>query len=526
MVSEVSSEDAAFLSTLAPSSREKKVAFAFIVVSVLFCLLTAPYAKLPLAKVWAFIPIYEASLIINDLITAVLLFGQFRILGCRSLCVLACGYLFTASTAAMHALTFPGLFSDTGLLGAGPQTTAWLYMFWHGGFPLFVIAYAWLKSTGKEWRASDRLPFNALANVALTLTAVLLFVLLATSGQARLPVIMQGAHYTPVMLFVVGAAWALSLLALLALFRRRPHSVLDLWLGVVMCAWLFDIALSAVLNAGRFDLGFYAGRIYGLLASSGVLVVLLVENGRLYAQLAESHRREHRKSIELAAVNEELEAFSYSVSHDLRAPLRAIDGFSKALFNRLDAQANGNERHYLERIRAAAQQMGSLIDDLISLSRVTRVPLQIQVVDVTQMCTEIFARLRDAEPGRNIQTMVADGLCAHADPRLLRVMLQNLLSNAWKYTSRQNPAMIEVGARQDGNSLVFYVKDNGAGFDMARAQGLFTPFCRLHSEEEFAGTGIGLATVYRIVNRHGGSIRAEAEPERGATFHFALEKAW
>ncbi|HEX5126324.1 MAG TPA: MASE4 domain-containing protein, partial [Rhodocyclaceae bacterium] len=491
---------------------------------VVFFIMAAPYAKLPLAKVWAFIPIYESALILNDLITAALLFGQFRILGMRSLCVLACGYLFTACTAIVHALTFPDLFSPTGLLGAGPQTTAWLYMFWHGGFPLFVIAYALLKSKDGAWRISDKQPINATACVIGTLVIVGLFTVLTSWGQRLLPAIMQGSHYTPVMIAVVGCVWVVTLISSVILYRQRPHSVLDLWLGVVMCAWLFDIALSAVLNAGRFDLGFYAGRIYGLVASSGVLLVLLLENGKLYAQLVEAHRREHRKSAELSVVNAELEAFSYSVSHDLRTPLRAIDGFSKVLLKRITTEGNDSERHYLDRICTATQHMGTLIDDLINLSRITRASLRLERVDMTRLATDIFAKLAETEPDRAVQTVVTDALVVSADPHLLAVMLENLLGNAWKYTSRQAHPKIEVGVKRIGGEQIFFVRDNGAGFDMNHAQELFTPFRRLHADTEFPGTGIGLATVHRIVSRHGGSIRAEAMPDQGATFYFVLEK--
>ncbi|MDB5813035.1 MAG: putative histidine kinase [Rhodocyclales bacterium] len=525
MAQEVPAEDAAFLATLSTRPREKKWALGIIAISALCFILAAPYAKLPLPKVWAFIPIYESALVTNDLITAALLFGQFKILGSRSLCVLACGYLFTACIAVVHALTFPGLFAPAGLLGAGPQTTAWLYMFWHGGFPLFVIAYAFLKSENGSWRASDKRPLNAAVCAAATILLVALFAVVASLGREALPAIMQGNHYTPVMSGIVGSVWLLSLISVVMLYLRRPHSVLDLWLGVVMCAWLFDIALSAVLNAGRFDLGFYAGRIYGLVAASGVLLVLLLENGRLYARLAEAHQSEHRKSSELAAVNKELEAFSYSVSHDLRAPLRAIDGFSKALLNRLGPHSDNSERHYLDRIRTAAQRMGALIDDLINLSRITRAPLRAEQVDMTKMSRDILAELADAEPARKVTCSVGEGLVVNADPHLLAVLLRNLLGNAWKYTSRNAEAMIELGVNRVDGTQVFYVKDNGVGFDMTHAKNLFTPFHRLHTDAEFPGTGIGLATVHRVVCRHSGSIRAEAEPARGATFHFALEKS-
>jgi len=246
-----------------------------------------PFARQPLTPVWAFIPTYEAALAINDLITAVLLLAQFLILRTRRLLLLGCGYLFTAAMVVAHALTFPGLFSPTGLLGAGPQSTAWLYMFWHGGFPLVVIAYAFTKD---DRDAATTSPYLAqrdlLFGVTAALLAVVVLTLLATSGQNLLPAIMQANTYTPSMIVVVSLTWLMSFAALIALWMRTRHTMIDVWLMVVMCAWIFDIALSAVLNGGRFDLGFYAGRIYGLAAATFVLLVLLVGTANLYGRLA------------------------------------------------------------------------------------------------------------------------------------------------------------------------------------------------------------------------------------------------
>jgi len=278
-----------FLSTLQASRGERRVAQGAVVVSVLLFAALAPLAQLQLPVLWAFIPAYESALIVTDLITATLLLNQFMTLRTPALFVLAAAYLFTAQMTAVHALTFPGLFSAGGLLGAGPQTTAWLYMFWHGGFPLFVCAYALLKRRdarpGSRPQTAGRIWPQTLALLAALALPVLLLSLLATRWAGWLPEIMDGHRYTPAMIGVVGAVWACSAAALALLWRARPHSVLDLWLMVVMVAWLIDIALSAVLNQGRFDVGFYAGRIYGLMAASFVLVVLLVESGLLYRQL-------------------------------------------------------------------------------------------------------------------------------------------------------------------------------------------------------------------------------------------------
>src|SRR5207302_8410227 len=282
-----------FVSTLPAGPGERRLALAVVLVSLAIFLSAVPFAKLPLGQVWAFIPIYQSALVVNDLITAVLLFGQFGFLRSRALLVLAGGYLFTAFMAVSHMLTFPGLFGPTGLLGAGPQSTAWLFMFWHGGFPLCVIAYALLRNDKRDLDGPAGRPGAAISSSIAAIVAVVGgLTLLATAGQHALPAIMRGNQYTAAMLSVVSTTWVLSLLALVILWRRRPHAVLDLWLMVVMGAWIFDIALAAVLNAGRFDLGFYAGRIYGLLAATFVLVVLLVQSVRLHARAVESGERE------------------------------------------------------------------------------------------------------------------------------------------------------------------------------------------------------------------------------------------
>ncbi len=285
-----------FLSAAPAGRRGRRLALAVLLASLVIFGILAPFAKTRLAPVWAFIPCYESMLVISDLITAVLLFGQVRVSASKALVVLASAYLFTAFMTIAHLLTFPGLFSPTGLLGAGTQTTAWLYMFWHGGFPLFVIAYASLKQA--ELRTSPRqlLPLF-LACIAAVAVAVCALVLLASAGASMLPPLMQDHRFSEHMLIVVMSVWSLSVLALGILWRKQPHSVLDLWLMIVLCAWLIDIALAAVLNGGRYDLGWYAGRIYGLLAANFVLLVLLVENGVLYANLVQMAKELRRLAL-------------------------------------------------------------------------------------------------------------------------------------------------------------------------------------------------------------------------------------
>jgi PAS domain S-box-containing protein len=236
---------------------------------------------------------------------------------------------------------------------------------------------------------------------------------------------------------------------------------------------------------------------------------------------AELEGRVRVRTGELEAANAELEAFSYSVSHDLRAPLRAITGFSHALMEDHEGQLEPAAIDYLRRIVAATRKMSDLIDGLLDLSRVSRAEMRWQDVDVSAMARQVAEGLQRSEPQRSVQWAIADGLSARGDPRLLRVVLDNLIGNAWKFTGGKATARIQMGLRTNVERA-YFVADDGAGFDMAYAGKLFGAFQRLHHEREFEGTGIGLATVRRVVSRHGGRIWAEAEPGRGATFFFTL----
>ncbi len=258
----------------------------------------------------------------------------------------------------------------------------------------------------------------------------------------------------------------------------------------------------------------------GLLISAAIRDV--TQRKRMEEDVQKLNEDLKQRAAQLEAANKELEAFSYSVSHDLRAPLRSIDGFSHALLEDYSQQLPDEGKSYLERVRAAAQRMAILIDDLLNLSRVTRTQLQPKFINLSQMAEEIAQSLQENEPDRQVTFSITPDLRVEGDPHLMRIVLENLLNNAWKFTSKQEHAVIEFGQKSHVKERTFYVRDNGVGFDMAYAGKLFGVFQRLHSVSEFPGTGVGLATVQRIIAIHGGRIWAESAEGKGATFYFTL----
>jgi diguanylate cyclase (GGDEF)-like protein len=406
-----SGEGGVLLSDVPAGRAERRLAGAFVIASIGIFLVLVPFAKLPLAPLPAFIPIYQSALIITDLVTAVLLLGQSQFARTKALTLLACGYLFSALMSAAHALTFPGMFSPTGLLDAGPQTTAWLYVFWHGGFPVFIIGYA---CCGARQRPLPQTIWSLLAAAGLVLAATGGFILLATLGGDILPTVMRGNQYAPAASVVLSGVWLLNLLAALLLSRRKPYSVLDLWLMVAMCAWLFDIALSAMFNAGRFDLGFYAGRIYGLLAASLVLIVLLARNSGLYLQLIKLHQSERAKAVELQRLSSvdaltgiaNRRAFDEVLSQEWRRMLRHGSALSLLLidvdffkrFNDAYGHVAGDEclRKVAQAIAGRARRAGELAARYGGEEFAVLLP-HVDIAEATKLAELICATVRECE---------------------------------------------------------------------------------------------------------------------------------
>jgi PAS domain S-box-containing protein len=258
----------------------------------------------------------------------------------------------------------------------------------------------------------------------------------------------------------------------------------------------------------------------GILVSAAIRDI--TERKLAEADIQKLNQDLNQRASQLETANKELESFSYSVSHDLRAPLRSIDGFSQALLEDYGESLPPEGRNYLERVRAAAQRMAVLIDDLLALSRVTRTPLQPRFINLSNIASEIANILRDNEPNRQVNFTITQDLMVEGDPRLLRIVFENLLGNAWKFTSKREHAVIEFGQKERAKERTFFIRDNGAGFDMAYADKLFGVFQRLHSVNDYPGTGIGLATVHRIITIHGGRIWADSKEGKGATFYFTI----
>lgn len=260
---------------------------------------------------------------------------------------------------------------------------------------------------------------------------------------------------------------------------------------------------------------------YGIYGRRQILAVTASFRRKIVALAAAREHLEERvreRTVELQKANEELEAFSYSVSHDLRAPLRSMEGFAAALADDAKPASTAERAHYLIRIRAGVARMGQVIEDLLFLSRITRTPIRPERVSISEIANEVIRELRADEPGRQVDVEVADGIYQRGDPDLTTLLVRNLLANAWKYTSRTAAPRIEVGSDDNG----VFVRDNGVGFNMRYVDKIFQPFERLHSDEEFEGTGIGLAIAKRVIERHHGRIWAEAVVNEGATFHFTL----
>jgi signal transduction histidine kinase len=512
---------ASFVSTLRPTAGQRRSAWAVGWLSLLVFLAAAPFAQMPLAPVPAFLPLYQSALIVFDLITSVLLLGQYRMLRSRGLLYLAAGYFFSAFMATAHALSFPGLFSSAGLIGSGPQTTAWLYFAWHAGFALFILAYA-IAGSRKNEPSAPSAAGGIFASLMLAAISAAVPIVFATRHHDFLPPIMDGSVDAPGKIVVATATWLVGVASWIVLWRRRSHTVLDLWLMVVLCVWIADTALASMLNHGRFDLGWYAGRAYGLLANGFVLAVLLLENGSLYARVARSNRLLGHAMGELRRLNGDLQAFAGSLAHDLQQPLTTISAYAQVIER---SPLPEREAAHVRRIIGATESAHRMVRGLLEFARLGESPLHTGPVDLNETLAQ--ARSIVAADGRagKVTWNVARLPVVQGDGELLLLAFVNLLSNALKYSrTREQPVITVDAAPKAPDGWAIRIADNGVGFDPSQVDRLFTPFERLHPESEFEGTGMGLANVRKIVERHGGSVHAQSQPGEGAVFTLELRR--
>jgi two-component system sensor histidine kinase/response regulator len=520
-----------FLSTLPAGRVERRLALAVTVISVVVFGILAPFARVPLARIDAFIPAYQAATSISDFITAILLFGQYGIVRSRALLVLASGYLFTAAMAVLHALTFPGLISTTGLLGSGMQTTAWLYVFWHAGFPLALIAYAFLRTT--DWVEDDarrRAWPAALAAILVVAILACALTLAATAGEGWLPTIMQGGKTTGWTPLTV--AWLLSPLALATLWMGGRHTVLDVWLMVVMCASIFEVALGAVLNAGRFDLGFYAGRLYGLAAASFVLVVLLLETNALYGRAARAFRLERRERdrqlrevqselMHLGRVSEMGQMVS-ALAHEVNQPLSAIGSYIRAgqLFTERGQSEKGKAsfQNAAEQATRAAQILQRLRRFLAKEKSEKKPENLTTVIDEVRALALISATDQGVKVKIDLQLEPAAAV-ATIDKIQIQQVLLNLTRNAIEAMAIGPRREIVIATGTLAERMVeISVADTGAGLAEEVLAKLFQPFVTTKDH----GMGVGLSICRKIIESHGGRMWATENVGGGTIFHFTV----
>ncbi|WP_342363279.1 MASE4 domain-containing protein [Terrarubrum flagellatum] len=470
-------------------------------------------------------------MVVNDLITAVLLFGQFRIARSRALLIVGCGYLFTALMCAVHAMTFPGLFAETGLLGAGRQTTAWLYMFWHAGFPLAVVGYALLIGRPHDRARSEahEIALGIAAVIALTVASTVL----ATAGESLLPSIMLQNRYAPAQLFIVGVVWLLCGVALVTLWRRRERSTLDLWLMVVLVAWLCDVALSALLNAGRFDLGFYSGRILGLLASSFVLMVLLLEVRALYVRLALSlaaeNRERERRLVEMRATLSHISRLSEigqmasALVHEINQPVTAIANYIDAGRRMIAMGSSSDLPPLFEKTSAQARRATELLRRFRDFGRKGEIiereeDLRNAIVEIAQLAL-VGPLKRDAMLELQIRP---DASRVVVDKIQIQQVLLNLIRNAAEAMADAPERRIVIAAERAGEDRVeISVADTGPGLPVSVREKLFQPFVTTKE----TGMGVGLSICQGIIEAHGGVISAADRPGGGAVFRFTVPRA-
>jgi signal transduction histidine kinase len=544
----------AFLSRAPVGFRELRLCLALIALSAVVFVACLPYVRVPLQASPPFVAVYNAVSTLNDLTTSIILFGQFNVLRSRALLTLASGYLFASVMSVIQLLTFPGMFADAGALGAGPQTALWLCIFWHGGFPFTVIVYALSADRDREVVKSPHIAVVTAVSAVIGTVVACWFAATWGAENARvLPSLLDASGFTASQRVVNLTDIMLALGAFVLLWRRRKRRLLDLWLMVVMGYWLCDITLSSYLNATRYDLGFYAGRLYGVLAASFVLAVLVLENSRLHHRLAiaasglkeraaalslanEKMRSEigHRERAEeeLRRAQAELERVSRmtamgeltaSLAHEVNHPIGAIMINAETCLRWLSHKVPN-----VERARAIANMI--VKDGARASETIVRMQqlfhkraLLRQSVDVNDVIREMIALLEDEATRFSVSIraeLMENPSKVSADRVQLKQVLMNLMINgmeAMNDEGGERELVIKSEQLEDGKITVS-VSDTGVGLPLLPSNQIFNSFftTKPHS------AGIGLSISRSIIEEHGGHLWATDNSSRGAHFHLTL----
>jgi signal transduction histidine kinase len=510
------------LSSLSPGPVQRRLALGVVLALLVAFFVTAgPLSIIQLARIDAFVPAYATATLVIDLITAVLLFAQFSILRSRALLVIASGYLFTALIVIPWVLTFPGVFAPSGLLGAGLQSTVWLYILWHAGFAMFVIAYALLKDADpakRLWQGS--VAAAILSSVAVTAAIVCAATFLVTAGDALLPrVMLDTTSLSALWYYAAGFMALLSVLALMVLWVRR-RSVLDWWLMVVMCAYVIEICLISFPVPARYSVGWYAGRVFGLLSSSFVLFVLLYEITFLYAQLLRAvfaQRREREARLMTG------DAVAAAIAHEVKQPLAGMITNADAGLRWLDrAPPDLDEaKSAFEQIVAAGHRAAAVIGSIrASFKKDVRNRTSLDVNDlirealaVTRGDAERHRILIQAEPNARVPQV-------SGDPIQLQQVLLNLITNAIDSMAAKDGVRV-LGVRSevdDDGGVIVSVADTGNGIGSQDLERIFNPLFTTKSH----GMGMGLSICRSIVEAHDGRLWVAPNKPEGAVFQFML----
>jgi signal transduction histidine kinase len=512
------------LATLPPTQRQVWAAFGVVMVLIALSVVTLPFHETPLPHVEALVPILATTIVINDFLTSVLLFSQFSIARRRALLVLASGYLFSSLIVIPWALTFPGVFAPTGLLGAGLQTTAWLYAFWHAGAPLILIVATLLRDLDNNPSESRLSPAAAIAlSVVVVSATVCTLTWTAIAAESFLPqLFLDRTHVNRSVNLTIGSLIAILIVIALALLWVRRRSVLELWLMVVCCAWLFEFMISAVLINARFSLGFYVGRVFGIFSTFIVLLVLLSQTLALYASLARSIiRRRTDRNARLMI----MDAMAASIAHEIGQPLTAIGMNASAGLRLLTMTTpDVNEaRASFEDIVNDCNRANGIIGGirsmfkkgahgrlLLDVNDVMREVIKIVDLDLRTHSVSVFTDLRNDLP-----QLVADRGQLH---QVFLNLITNAIDAMDSVTDRARQLRVSSNVIEGSSNIVVRIEDSGTGIDGSDNVSVFEPFYTTKS----TGTGIGLSICKSIIEAHHGNVRASANKPFGAIFEVTL----